>query len=177
MERGNGDPNVLGALAEDPTAADFGLIGAQRGGVPFFLPARTDVTGLLVGHRRLGDRFWFIFVAGAIKYRGSFTDFPLDEPKLVDLRAAAFSLRDGAFAWQVSEPDKEALRRYRDRQVELWCRNQPDLVDPAMAPTTFPTPADDWTLTIEDEGITIIDTHSGATLGTVPIFEKRDSPL
>lgn len=160
---GNGDPNVLRAVAEDPSESDFGLIGAGSSGVAFVFPARTDVAGVLVGHRRVGDRSWYVYMVGAVKYRGTMSNFPLDDAALRDLRPAAFSAHGGRYEWRLGERDEGAMRLYRRPQLEAWRRSDPGRETALEAPTTFPTPADDWRIEITDQTISVIDDHSRAS--------------
>jgi hypothetical protein len=172
-DQGNGDPNVLRAVAEDPSASDFGLIGARSSGVLFVFPARTDVAGLLIGHRRLADRAWFIYVVGAVKYRGTLSNFPLDDEELRDLRPAAFSAHGGRYEWRLGERDEEAMRLYCRPQLEAWRRSDPSRENASEAPTTFPTPADDWRVETTDETISVTDAHSGVSWSIpIPASEK-----
>jgi hypothetical protein len=162
-DHGNGDPNVLRAIAEDPSESDFGLIGARSSGVLFVFPARTDVAGLLIGHRRVADRAWYIYMVGAVKYHGSFSNFPLDDEELRDLRPAAFSAQGGRYEWALGERDEEAMRLYRRPQLEAWRRSDPSRKNASEAPMTFPTPADDWRIETTGETIRVTDDHSGAS--------------
>ena len=161
-EHGNGDPNVLRSVSDDPAAKDFGLVGAQNEGVPFVLPSRTDVTSAVLGHRRHNDRFWFIFMVGATRYRGAFSNFPLEDAQLRDLRPAALSVEGGTYLWRLGDRDTEAMDVYIEPQIERW-RQSDTSREVASKPTTrFPSPADDWTINIDEAGVTITELHSGA---------------
>lgn len=161
-EHGNGDPDVLRTLGDRPSQGDFGLTAARTSGFPFIAPQRTDVTGLLLGHRRIAGRYWFLFLVGAVEYRGWFVDFPLDDPRLQDLRIAAFSGEQGLFDWVMSGEDTEALQRYQRLQLQAWRRSHPSRAQATRAPTTFPTAGDILRLTVVPEGVTVVDEHSGA---------------
>ncbi len=161
-EHGNGDPDVLRTLGDRPSQGEFGLTAARKSGFPFVAPQRTDVTGLLLGHRRIAGRYWFLFLVGAVEYRGSFVNFPLDDPRLQDLRIAAFSGEGGLFHWLMSGEDTEALQRYERLQLQAWRRSHPSRAQATRAPTTFPTAGDILRLTVMPEGVTVVDEHSGA---------------
>ncbi len=161
-EHGNGDPNVLRTLGDRPSQGEFGLTAARTSGFPFVAPQRTDVTGLLLGHRRIAGRYWFLFLVGAVQYRGSFVNFPLDDPRLQDLRIAAFSGEGGLFHWLMSGEDIETLQLYEHLQLQAWRRSHPSRAQATRAPTTFPTARDILRLTVMPEGVTVVDEHSGA---------------
>ncbi len=161
-ENGNGDPDVLRTLDDRPSQGEFGLTAARKSGFPFVAPQRTDVNGLLLGHRRIAGRYWFLFLVGAVEYRGTFVNFPVDDPRLQDLRIAAFSGEGGLFHWLMSGEDTEAIQRYERLQIQAWRRSHPSRAQATMAPTTFPTAGDILRLTVMPEGVTVVDEHSGA---------------
>ncbi len=162
VKEGNRDPNVLRSAQDRPSRREFGVIGASKGGIPFFAPTRTDVTGVLLGHRRIASRHWYIFVVGVVQYHGAFVDFPLTNEQVKDLRLVAFSGEGGEFSWLMSDEDTAAVDQYRQRQVEVWRRSHPSRADSTDAPTRFPTPADNFQLTVEPPLVTVLDEHSSA---------------
>ncbi len=161
-EHGNGNPDVLRTLGDRPSQGEFDLTAARTSGFPFVAPQRTDVTGRLLGHRRIAGRYWFLFLVGAVEYRGSFVNFPLDDPRLQDLRIAAFSGEGGLFHWLMSSQDTEALQRYQRLQLQAWRRSHPSRAQATRAPTTFPTAGDILRLSVMPEGVTVVDENSGA---------------
>lgn len=160
IKEGNRDPNVLRDVRGRPSQREFGVIGAAEKGFPFFAPARTDVTGVLLGHRLIESQHWYIFLVGAVQYHGAFVDFPLEDAQVKDLRLAAFSGDNGEFRWQVSDEDAAAVEQYRQPQVESWRRSHPSRADSTDVPTSFPTPADNFRLTVEPPLVTVLDEHS-----------------
>ncbi len=173
-EQGNGDPNVLRTLGDRPSQGEFDPIAARKSGFPFVAPQRTDVTGLLLGHRRIAGQYWFLFLVGAVEYRGLFVDFPLDDPRLQDLRIAAFSGEGGLFHWLMSGEDTEALQRYERLQLQAWRRSHPSRAQATQAPTTFPTAGDILRLTVMPEGVTVVDEHSGARWSLTIVERAQD---
>lgn len=159
-QEGNGDLNILRRLDPGPAQSDYGVIGAAGGGVPFVLPSRTDANGVLLGLRRIDRRSWYVYLVGAVEYRGAWSDFPLDDPDLLDVRLVAFSARDGVYDWRVSDRDDEALARYRAPQIAAWRQSHPARAGATRAPTTFPSPADDFRLSVESEVLRVVDDHS-----------------
>jgi len=53
VKEGNGDLNALRNVRNAPARKEFGVIGASKHGFPFIAPRRTDVTGVLLGHRKI----------------------------------------------------------------------------------------------------------------------------
>ncbi len=162
VNQGNGDLNVLRSRDRRPSESDFGLIGASTGGVPFVAPVRTDANGVLLGLRSFHDRSWYVYLLGTVKYHGAFVDFPLQDPRLRDIRLVAVSGDGGSFRWLVSLPDGAAVDRYCRPQLETWRRSHSSRAQATTAPTRFPTPADDFRLEVAPEALTVVDEHSHA---------------
>jgi len=162
-EQGHGDLNVLRRADRPPSESDFGLIGATTAGFPFVAPRRTDANGVLLGHRKIADRIWFVYLVGMVEYRGWFVDFALDHSHVMDIRLIALSERGGEFTWMTSEPDAAALERYCGPQREQWRRSDPSRADAIDTPSVFPTDADEFQITVESGGVWVVDRHSDAT--------------
>jgi hypothetical protein len=162
VNQGNGDLNVLRNRDRAPSENDFSLIGASTGGVPFLAPVRTDANGFLLGLRSFHDRSWYVYLVGTVKYHGTFAAFPLDDPRLTDIRIAAVSGAGGAFDWLVSLPDAAALAGYCRPQLEAWRLSHPSRAEATEAPTRFPTAADDFRLDVAPQALTVLDHHSKA---------------
>jgi hypothetical protein len=169
-KQGNGDLNVLRQPQGSPAEADYSMLGAGHGGFPFFAPTRTDAHGELLGRREVLGRDWFIYLLGMVEYRGTLADWPVDEPRLTDVRLVAVTARDGTFQWLVSLPDPPSLEQYLRPQLEAWRRSDPSRATAMTPPTRFPTPADRLVLSADDDAITAVDEHSGArwTLDPAP---------
>ncbi|MHC4414973.1 MAG: hypothetical protein ACYS0G_06800 [Planctomycetota bacterium] len=162
VTEGNGDPNILRSEDRPPSESDFGLIGAKGGGLPFISPRRTDANGVLLGLRNARDRDWYVYLVGTVEYRGSFVDFPLDDPRVTDIRLIAFSIRGGEFAWGVGEPHEAAVEQYCRPQLETWRRSHPSRAGATQAPTSFPTRKDVFRLEVAPLLMVAIDEHSQA---------------
>jgi len=159
---GHGDLNVLRRTDRAPSESDFGLIAAARSGFPFIRPRRTDANGVLLGHRLIDDRHWYLYLVGMVEYRGSFVDWPLDDPRVTEIRLVALSEADGAVDWRVGESTLVALERYCLPQRERWRRSDLSRTGSLDAPTVFPTDADVFELTVGAEMVKVIDRHSKA---------------
>ena len=162
-EQGHGDLNALRRADRAPSESDFGLIGAATAGFPFIAPRRTDANGVLLGHRVVDDRSWFVYLVGMVEYGGWFVDWPLDDPRVVDIRLIALSERAGEFTWLATEPGADALERYCIPQRERWRRSDPSRADATDTPSVFPTDADRFQITVDGDRVTTVDRHSGAS--------------
>jgi hypothetical protein len=175
VEQGNGDLNALRRPDRRPSDNDFTMIGASHGGFGFIAPKRTDANGVLLGLRQFRDRSWYVYLVGTVTYRGSFVDFPQDDPRLADIRLAAVTNADGPFEWLISAPDAEALAQYTAPQLEAWRASHESRSGATTAPTRFPTPADDFHLEVGPQAITAQDRHSGAAW-TLPLDGADEGP-
>ncbi len=172
-EHGHGDLNVLRRADRPPSESDFGLIGATTAGFPFIAPRRTDANGVLLGHRKIADRSWFVYVVGMVEYRGWFVNWALDQPRVMDIRLIALSEQGGEFTWMTSEPDAAALERYCGPQRERWRRSDPSRADATDTPSVFPTDADQFQITVEPGGVWVVDRHSDAAWELTAIRPPR----
>ena len=175
-EQGHGDLNALRRADRPPSESDFGLIGATTAGFPFIAPRRTDANGVLLGHRKIAGRNWFVYVVGMVEYRGWFVNWALDQSRVTDIRLIALSERGGEFTWMTSEPDAAALERYCGPQREQWRRSDPSRADATDAPSVFPTDADQFQLTVEpDGGVRVVDRHSDAAWKLEAVISHQSS--
>lgn len=162
VKEGNGDLNVLRTMDTSPSESDFSVIGATNEGLAFFFPTRIDANGVLLGHKTLGQRPWYVFLVGLVEYKGTFLNFPLDEHRLTDIRLIACSAPEGRFTWWVGDLDAEAVELYRRPQIDAWRRSHPSRANDTDAPTTFPTPKDIFRLNASADALTVVDEHSKA---------------
>jgi len=147
-ERGNGDPNVLADTSWDDVHRGLAVIGDP-------VPDRsTDQVGLLVAHRILDGKPYFVFLLGSIT-RGILTD----------LRPVALQVEAGEFNWTIGSPNPDALALYR-----AWSeadRKRGDRSDPQPPP--FPRPQENFLVTVRDDRIDIRHTESGAEWDVRPV--------
>ncbi|MHC4350411.1 MAG: hypothetical protein ACYS15_18030 [Planctomycetota bacterium] len=76
-----------------------------------------------------------------------------------------------SFRWLLSPPDEAAVVRYCEPQLEKWRHSHPSRAAATAAPTTFPTPADDFRLDVAPEAFTVVEEHSRATW-TLPLEQQ-----
>ena len=161
-DHGNGDLNALRDIVERPSQKTFDLIDASSGGIPVVAPSHTDVNGLLLGHRRINGRKWYLFLVGALHYDGRFENIPLDDPQLRDVRIVALCGYRGKLRWLVGRENKQALAHYRRSQQETWRQRHPGRDDADPVPSRFPADQDNFKLSISAVSVTVVDKSSGA---------------
>jgi hypothetical protein len=133
-DHGNGDPNILRDTTLPTGQRGFAMIGEPD------VTRSTDAHGLLLGHRYINGRPWFIFVVGLIK-----------AGELDDIRVAALSHEAERNIWQISDPNDAAVKSYRNA-AEARTR----------AITSFPAPSDQFKLDIDSSIIRVEHVQSGA---------------
>ncbi|NQY92226.1 MAG: hypothetical protein HRT46_11315 [Deltaproteobacteria bacterium] len=159
--KANGDPSALRNTRDKPSEMAFDVISANASGL-LVKETRTDVNGVVLGHRRIDDNWWFIFLVGVVNYEGSFSTFPLDNPQLETVRLMALMKHGDACTWLAGGPDPEALALYEQGQLETWRDSHPDRTDLVSCETVFPTSRDQLHLDVTGNLITVVDEHTGA---------------
>lgn len=158
-DRGGGDPAVLEELSTlrspktlRPAQVVFGALDlpGSRGRV-------RDLRGLLVGVTEVEGRWWYVFLVGSNDVKRT------QSRRVVDLRAVAFSMDDGAMNWRNGERDRAALARY------TASREDSDV--PLVA---FPAPTDSFSLTVESGVATVCDRRSDA-MWSVALVDQVES--
>jgi len=150
-DQGNGDPNVLRDTSWDDVHAGFAIISDP-------LPDRsTDAIGLLLAHRRIEGRQYFLFLFGLLR-----------SADLEDLRPVALNVERGQFHWVVarSEPASTAIyRRMTANGGKSAC---------------FPAPSDLFGVQVAGNRLIVVHSASGAawhlTLPAAPAATGR-SPI
>lgn len=137
------DPTVL----RDVTLADhrigFGLLGGDD-------PKHsTDAEGLLLGHKEITGRLWFIYLVGLD-----------DNNDVKDIRLAALRFENGKPTWVVQHPDSKALKTYRNFNEGLWKADHDKKVRAPADFTRFPRDADQFDLAID--GTIVTATHEAS---------------
>src|SRR5262245_32404095 len=85
---GQGDANALRDTTIEGGRPGFGLIAADDP------QSSTDVKGLLLAHKRIDNRPWFIYLVGLIK-----------KQEVSELRLAALNVQGGKFNWVMGKSD------------------------------------------------------------------------
>jgi len=140
-----GDADAL----RDVTLSDFQHGFALNGGLD---PRNsTDVRGVLLAHKTVADRPWFIYVVGVVK-----------DEKVDDLRVAALSMVNGSAVWSVSNHNSPALKLYRDWGWREWHQRASEKSPIPPQYTTFPREADVFDIVIQGTLAQVTHTPSGA---------------
>jgi hypothetical protein len=141
---GRGDPNVLRDLTLDENRHGFAMAGAED-------PSHgTDAKGLLLGHKMVGGRPWYIYLVGIVK-----------DQKVDEIHLAALAVRDGNFKWVVSPKSNEALHMYRNYNEGLGKQRFPGRKNAPVEYSSFPR-MDVFDLTLDNNHITVVHKPSGA---------------
>ena len=157
-----GDPSALRNTRDKPSEMAFGVISAKSKGLVIG-ESRTDVNGVVLGHRRIDGDWWFIFLVGVVNYEGTFSSFPLDNADLETVELLAMNGSGGTYRWVVAGPNAEALAMYRQGQLEVWRKSHPDRTGATGCETEFPTERDQFVLDVNGNQVTVVDDHTGAT--------------
>jgi len=143
-EDGRGDPNILRNTTVETGRPGFAMIAAPD-------PKNsTDVKGVLLGHKRIGERPWFIYLVGLV-----------NRQNVSELRLAALNVRGGQFRWVMGRSDAGALKTYRNYNESLGKQRSGQ----SKAPITFqgfPQESDAFDVTVEQDRVTAIHQGSGA---------------
>lgn len=127
-DQGNGDPTVLRDASWDDSHHGFALLGEP-------LPeSSTDAYGLLLGHRMIGLRPWFVFLFTIVDHR-----------QVREARAVGLYVEGGNFFWAVGKNETLALQRFSTYEVAH--------AKPPEEP--FPAPGDEFSLQATRDGATI----------------------
>lgn len=155
LEEAERDPNVLSRVDLTGGRRGFAVLGAAD-------PERsTDVVGVLVGHRQIRGRPWFIYLVGTVK-RG----------ELQEAHVAAAHWREGGFRWVVGEPDSEALARYRSHLERRASGGGAEAGALEGSSAGWPREADDYGLRLEADAVVVRERRSGARW-TLPLGAFR----
>lgn len=165
-----GDPGALRNTRDRPSRMEFGVISAKTSGLAVG-ETRTDVNGVLLGHRRINDEWWFIFLVGVVNYEGNFSSFPLDNPQLETVELMALHAGGTSYRWARGGPSAEALARYCAGQLEVWRASHPERAHAGACETQFPTDRDRLVLTVEGDRAVVVDENTGArwSLSVAPV--------
>ena len=147
-DQGNGDPSVLRELSWDDRHRGFATFSDP-------MPSRsTDVDGLLLAHRQVEGRWFFVFLVAIV-----------DHQSLRDLRPVALNVDQGIFQWNIAPDDDYALTHYR-----TWALPEDHTASgTGNISSAFPGPAEDFEVRINGRRITVL--HAPSTAGwevTVP---------
>jgi hypothetical protein len=141
----NNDPEALREVTLEDSRRGFAVLGGLD-------PRKsTDQRGLLVAHKVVGDRPWFVYVVGVVK-----------NDVVQNLRLVALSAAGGQTLWRVGERDPQAFKLYHDHALNDWRQQSGDHGKPPVQYTTFPRASDVFDVTVEGTLIRAKHVASGA---------------
>lgn len=144
-EEANGDPNSLRDVENAAGRKEFSVFGQAD---PDY---STDAIGLLLGHKQIGQKYWFVFLTGLVV-----------EEQVEDIRVAALNAEGEKYTWAFSGPNGAELKRYLRYKRDLWRARFTTKRAPPPAYTTFATETDYFTVDIDGNRITVTHPPSGA---------------
>ena len=140
-DHGNGDPTVLRDMSWDDAHRGFAVMTDP-------LPARSnDVIGLLVAHRTVRERPYFLFLVASVHRQ-----------VLEDLAPVALNVESGVFHWAEGGADAPAFEAYKKwSDSEKWLGKAGDPLPPP-----FPVPGDTFDLAVSGSRVFLRHPESGA---------------
>jgi hypothetical protein len=141
-DEGDGDPASLRDVTLPDSRRGFAAIGDANP------ESSSDVFGVLLDHRELEDRHWFIYLVGHVRNLA-----------VVDIRVAAVSFGEGKTVWRMSERNAEELATYCAFHQEEYTRRFAPLAPP-QSRSAFPQPGDSFIMAVEAP--TVVVTHEGS---------------
>jgi hypothetical protein len=155
----NNDPDALREVTlDDDSRRGFSVLGGLD-------PRKTtDERALLLAHKPVGNRPWFIYLVGVVK-----------KDVVQDIRLVALSAADGQTVWRVGGRNPRAFKQYRDAGLNEWRQRAAGAGDRAKPPpppqyTTFPRASDVFDVAIDGTIVRATHAASGAvfTVDTRP---------
>ncbi len=144
-DQGNGDPTVLRDLPTQGQWKGFAVISENNA------DSSTDINGLLLGHRQIGQSPYFIFLLGVVEHQ-----------QLNDIRLAALRASPSGFKWTITEKNQQAFDAYHHFHDSAWRSLYPGRSTGPWAHTGFPCEGDDFKLSISGQRITATHAQSSA---------------
>ncbi len=142
---GRGDPNVLRHLTIQNDQRGFEMIGGDD---PRYT---TDARGLLLGHKVVAGRPWFIYLVGIVH-----------DQKVRELRLAALAVEGNRFHWVLGPKNSRATHMYRNYNEGLGKRRNPGQKHAPIEYSSFPRSEDQFELSINGDHVSVIHKGSGA---------------
>jgi len=144
-DQANGDPSALRDLPTPGPWKGFSIISENDAA------AATDVNGVLLGHRAIGSKTYFIFLVGVVQRQ-----------QVQDIRLAALNASPDGFQWRLTDKSDQPLGIYRDFKSAQWHKLFPQRGNGPWSYTGFPSEGDVFKLTVGDGKVTATHEQSGA---------------
>ena len=144
-DQGSGDPASLRDVTLPDSRRGFASIGDPNP------EDSSDVYGVLLGHREMVGRHWFIYLVGHVR-----------DLAVVDIRIAAVSFNGDRPSWRIGAVDAEQVAVYcAFHQDEFTRRFEP--LPPPQLRSSFPQPDDVFEMLVDSPAIVVTHQQSGAT--------------
>jgi len=142
----NNDPQATDDVTLEDGRRGFAVLGG--------LDPRhsTDQRALLLAHKVIGDRPWFVYIVGTVK-----------NDVVQDLRLVALSAAGGQTVWRIGPKNTAAFKQYRDAALKDWhAHSDPGKSKPPPQYTTFPRASDTFEVSTDATTARARHTESGA---------------
>ncbi|HXE54702.1 MAG TPA: hypothetical protein VN541_16895 [Tepidisphaeraceae bacterium] len=140
-QQADGDPTVLRDLSWDDVHPGFAMLGEA-------LPEQsTDMFGLLLEHRRIDGKAYFVFLVATVHDR-----------QVEALQPVALNVDAGQFHWFVGSSSPAGLEAYN-----RWTRSSEAGSGPGDWPLHFPASSDTFEVTAARQQIRILHEQTGST--------------
>ena len=144
-DQANGDASALRDLPTPGSWKGFSIISEND-------PASaTDVNGVLLAHRQIAGRNYFIYLVGLVR-----------QQQVQDIRLALFSSSADGDEWHASRTNSQSLDAYRKFKEEQWRKLFPNRGDAPWSYSGFPGEGDVFKLDMAGNRVTATHEPSGA---------------
>jgi hypothetical protein len=148
----NNDPESLREVTLEDGRRGFAVLGGQD-------PRKSsDQRALLLAHKPVGDRPWFIYIVGTV-----------NKDVVQDLRLVALSAAGSQTLWRIGPRNATAFKQYRDAAIKDWRDHgggggggASSKSKPPVQYTTFPRASDAFEVTIDGTTVHARHVESGA---------------
>jgi hypothetical protein len=145
LDQANGNPAVLRDLPTPGPWKGFSVLGEND-------PASsTDVNGVLLGHRSIGSKTYFIYLVGLVK-----------QAQVQDIRLALLNDSPEGLQWQSSGSNGDSMKTYKDFRTAEWKKLFPGRQSGPWSYTGFPGEGDVFKISIAGKRVTATHEASGA---------------
>jgi hypothetical protein len=144
-DQGNGDASVLRDVPTSGQWKGFAIITEND-------PASSmDVNGVLLAHRQIGSRTYFIYLVGLTR-----------QQQVQDIRVALLWATPEGLQWRWGGGNNDALKAYSDFKSAQWKKLFPGRTDGPWSYTGFPGEGDMFKLSVTANRVTATHDASGA---------------
>jgi hypothetical protein len=144
-DQGNGDPTVLRDVPTAGSWKGFSIISENDAA------SSTDVNGVLLGHRAIGSKNYFVYLVGLV-----------EKQQVRDIRLALMDELGDGYEWRSSRRNNESLKAYGDFKTSQWKKLFPDRAEGPWNYSGFPGEGDVFKIAVAGNRVTATHEASGA---------------